>query len=102
MAFTIPARLQLLISKGDGTFSKGSDHRRRHWLARQRMPLGTVLTGDFDGDSKPDVAVIYQRTQPILGTTVQVFYGDGAGHLGSPSLTADPKHFSESGPWSQM
>ncbi len=94
--FTIPARLQLLISKGDGTFSKGQTIvAATGSLANES--LGTVLTGDFDGDSKPDVAVTYNDTAN-LGTTVQVFYGDGAGHLGSPSLTVDPKHFTESGP----
>ena len=85
----IPTTLQLLISKGDGTFSKGQTIvASTGSLTNQNAQL--VLTGDFDGDSKPDVALFYSNTS----TTVQIFYGDGAGHLGSPSLTTDPNLFS--------
>ncbi len=94
--FNIPATLQLLISKGDGTFSKGQTIVAATGSLAKESP-GTVLTGDFDGDSKPDVTVTYDDITN-LGTTLQVFYGDGAGHLGSPFMTVDPKHYSDSGP----
>jgi hypothetical protein len=46
-----------------------------------------MYTGDFDGDGKPDVAVI-ETGLPGSASTVQVWYGDGKGNLGAPaSLT---------------
>ncbi|HEY3705229.1 MAG TPA: FG-GAP-like repeat-containing protein [Terracidiphilus sp.] len=47
----------------------------------------SILTGDFDGDGKPDVAVVQNYQGP---TTVQIWYGDGKGHLASPYKITDP------------
>jgi hypothetical protein len=52
-----------------------------------------VTTGDFDGDGKPDLALVSKQNG---ATTVQVFYGDGAGNLGSPTQLTDPN-----GNWDQ-
>ncbi len=93
------ATLQLLISNGDGTFSKGQTIVASTGSLAKQAATGAV-TGDFDGDGKPDIALIYGITydsatakENPLPTTVQVWYGDGAGHLGSPSLTTDPNKY---------
>lgn len=82
--------LQLWISNGDGTFSKGQT------ISPYNPPssgfLSGAVTGDFDGDGKPDIAVLYSYEGE---TTVQVWYGDGAGHLGSPFRITDPNGYDE-------
>jgi hypothetical protein len=92
--------LQLWISNGDGTFTKGQT------ISTSIGPVANLqaayaLMGDFDGDGKPDIALIYgfsnqdsnSVSQP---STVQIWYGDGAGHFGStPSYLADPNKNSD-------
>jgi len=86
--------LQVWISNGDGTFTKGQTISTSVGpVANQQANYG--LVGDFDGDTKPDVALIYgsvnQNSHSVpVPSTVQVWYGDGAGHFGSPSYLADP------------
>ncbi len=76
--------LQIWISNGDGTFAAG-----QHIASL----MGTNLAvGDFDGDGKTDVAVLFSEKG---ATTVQVWYGDGAGHVGSPFSITDPSGYEE-------
>ena len=84
-----PEILQVWISKGDGTFTAG-----------QRITSGViatdfgVVTGDFDGDGKPDIAITH-TFGPDGPTTIQVWYGDGAGNLGSPYQVSDPNGYED-------
>jgi hypothetical protein len=87
--------IQIWISNGDGTFTKGQSIGTSVGpVANQQASY--ALTGDFDGDGKPDIALIYgyvnQNSQVVsVPATVQIWYGDGAGHLGgTPTYLADP------------
>jgi hypothetical protein len=53
-----------------------------------------VFAGDFDGDGKPDVALLSTGSP----TTVQVWYGDGKGNLGNPVQAADPASIANNTP----
>ncbi len=86
-----PTTIQIWISNGDGTFSKGQSITTANPNPTDAaVEITQVIAGDFDGDGKSDMALIYDF---IGETTVQVFYGDGAGHLGSPSYKTDPHSY---------
>jgi hypothetical protein len=78
--------LQIWISNGDGTFTAGQRFVNTNQIV---FPL---LTGDFDGDGKPDVAIMSGDKGQ---STLQVFWGDGAGHLGSPYSISDPNYYED-------
>jgi hypothetical protein len=89
--------LQVWLSNGDGTFTAGQTFT----IYNPGIPSGGEgngsAAGDFDGDGKPDLALFFT----VQGTSrytsvVQVFYGDGAGHLGSPFLMKEPNNYNES------
>lgn len=96
--------LQIWISNGDGTFTKGQMLNTSIDTVRTEQ-ASNVVTGDFDGDGKPDIALIYgyvnANSESIaVPSTIQIWYGDGAGHLGStPSYFADPNKNFESVPF---
>jgi len=87
--------LELWMSNGNGTFTKGQTITTSIGPVANQLP-NYAVTGDFDGDGKPDIALIYgsvNQNSNLVNTasTVQVWYGDGAGHVGStPSYIADP------------
>lgn len=81
--------MQIWLSNGDGTFTKGQTIDP---LNQQIVQFSFALAGDFDGDGKPDIALVYSAGSP---TTVQVWYGDGAGHLASPYQISDPDGYSD-------
>ncbi|UWZ82780.1 FG-GAP repeat domain-containing protein [Occallatibacter riparius] len=49
-----------------------------------------AASGDFDGDGKPDLALIYTSSSSPA-TRVQVWYGDGAGNFANPIQATDPR-----------
>ncbi len=66
--------LQVLFSKGDGTFTPGP-------TTHNLLPAASVLlTGDFDGDGKADVAV-FAAAPDNESQQFEIFSGDGAGHF---------------------
>lgn len=73
--------MQIWLSKGDGTFTAG---QRVTGLS----PGPTqAASGDFDGDGKPDIALMQGFES---AGSVTVYYGDNAGHVGSPASLTDP------------
>lgn len=81
------ASLQVWISGGNGTFTAGQRVSNVFNSAG-----GGALTGDFDGDGNADVAIFNAEKGPA---SVQVWYGDGAGHFGSPFAITDPNSYDD-------
>jgi hypothetical protein len=79
--------LQVWISNGNGTFTVG----QRSSGSQIVGGFGTYA-GDFDGDGKADMVTIDADKGPA---TVQVWYGDGTGRLGSPFTITDPNGYDD-------
>ena len=83
---TVGNQMQIWLSKGDGTFTAG-----QRVTGIQAGPAQGEL-GDFDGDGKPDIAIL----QGFEGaSSVTVYYGDNAGHVGSPASLTDPNGYDD-------
>ncbi len=74
--------IQVWLSNGSGSFSLG-----QNITSGVLDPTFGAVTGDFDGDGSPDLAILYTFGGP---TTIQVWYGNGKGTLGSPYSVTDP------------
>ena len=92
---TAGAQGQLLLGQGDGTFVAQPEPTN----VQAGVPglVGTVLTGDFNGDGNLDIALTADGAHealPATGSGIMVQFGDGKGGLGAPvSLTAPPYDF---------
>jgi uncharacterized protein (TIGR03437 family) len=73
------------IGKGDGTFQPAFTYT---------LPPGIIpyvtLTADFNGDGKPDFAVLASGYEPNSPASIAIVLGDGAGRFQQPILTAAP------------
>ena len=89
-----PTVVTTWLSNGDGTFKKGQTFTTQDPDPNNiNLELGGAYTGDFDGDGKPDLAIVYELYYgPAV---VQTWYGDGAGNLGSSTYTTDPNGYYE-------
>ena len=89
VAMVVEGGIALLLGKGDGSFPSGDLYDLGH-------SPGSSAVADFNGDHRPDIAVLVSATQPrlLLGTGTGAFnlapdpntsYGPGTGYS---SLTA--------------
>lgn len=70
--------VSVLLGKGDGTFGAAVDHG----LPGQKNPTSLVV-GDFNGDSKPDLAVALGYGGNATPGSVAILLGNGDGTFGA-------------------
>lgn len=81
--------VQVWLSNGDGTFTNS-----------QTITSGLIdldfgaWISDVDGDGKADL-IVTNAGEKGSPTTVQVWFGDGKGHLGSPTQLTDPNGYDD-------
>jgi hypothetical protein len=75
---TDSGRISVLLGNGDGTFQSFNDVD----LLAAATPV-SVVSGDFNGDGKPDLAVV--ANESLAGTMITLF-GNGDGTFGTPSV----------------
>src|SRR5262249_44589726 len=68
---TLPGPVSVLLGRADGTFAPA----RRSPVAADNAPL---LSGDFNGDGRLDLATIYGRDSADSGVVVLLGLGDGS------------------------
>src|SRR5262249_29661468 len=68
---TLPGTVSVLLGRADGTFAPA----RRSPVAADNAPL---LSGDFNGDGRLDLATIYGRDPADSGVVVLLGLGDGS------------------------
>lgn len=67
--------LAIFLGKGDGTFRRAPNYSLTN--------LGYVVTGDFDGDGKWDIAVLNAPVNQPYALTILLSNGDGTFHTGA-------------------
>ena len=77
-----PNNVSILLGDGSGGFTRPDQLRRR-----QRRPV-SVAVGDFNGDSRPDLAVANVRTQPTSRSCSATAAGASAARPTSPSAAS--------------
>ncbi|MGA8152313.1 MAG: FG-GAP-like repeat-containing protein [Terriglobales bacterium] len=81
------ADLEIFLGNGDGTFTAGEA------ALGSFSSIGTLITGDFNGDGKLDLAAPVDEDG---GPFVAVFLGDGQGNFNTTSLSSTPSPFGTS------
>ena len=73
--YTYHGNIAILLGKGDGTFHAAASP------AVDQYP-GALAVGDFNGDGKPDIAVV-----TLVGSTVVILLGKGDGTFTAAPLS---------------
>jgi len=68
----VSSSVWLLLGKGDGTFQAGTNYSLGYFP-------GAVVTGDFNGDGKLDLAVATGLYSPFTSDNISVLLGNGDG-----------------------
>jgi uncharacterized protein (DUF2141 family) len=89
LAYATTNHLFIMIGQGNGTFSSPSSLPVPPISGASSQSPGTVTIGDFDGDGKPDLALLipYSRAYGDITespTQIDVFYNDGFPSFSSP------------------
>jgi len=79
--------LSLLLGVGDGTFVGGTDY-----AFTANYPATQVVSADFNGDGKPDVAAETNFVPVGATTPLSVYLGNGDGTLGAGIPTTIPQN----------
>jgi hypothetical protein len=90
LAYATTNHVFTMIGQGDGTFSSPSSLPVPPISGASSQSPGTVTIGDFDGDGKPDLALLipYSRSSGDIvesPTQIDVFYNNGFPSFSSPA-----------------
>lgn len=81
--------VSILLGKGDGTFQAGGSFPAG--IPADSAVIPTIAIGDFRGDGKPDVAVLFPPDGDSAPGEVHILFGNGDGTLQSPIvMTLEP------------
>ena len=79
--------LSLLLGVGDGTFIGGTDY-----AFNANYPASQVVSGDFNGDGKPDIAAETNFVPVGMTTPLSIYLGNGDGSLQAAIPTTIPQN----------
>ena len=80
--------VSVLLGKGDGTFRPASTFNAQS----PSNNIATIAIGDFNGDGRPDVAVLVPPDGDVAPSKVYILFGNGDGTLQAPIATTLEPH----------